>query len=96
MAITFNKLKTSKLNLLDTFTFGKYQSCRVCDVLPESYEYVLWLHEKNPHMFTKEVVDSALILRREAVAERNQREEIDPYLAPANPWFSDWNDDIPF
>jgi hypothetical protein len=96
MAIQFNKLKSPRLSLLDRLPFGKFQDCRVCDIVPENYEYVLWLHNKSPQLFTKEVVDSAQTFKREAASEQHQREEIDPYLKSVSPWLSDWDDDIPF
>jgi len=96
MAITFNKLKSPKLDLLDKFTFGKFQDCRVCDILPENYEYVLWLHEKSPYMFTTVVVSHARQLKMETVAKIHKKEEEDPYNT-SSPWFdSSWDDDIPF
>ena len=96
MAIKFNKLKDPKLNLLDKFTFGKFQMCRVCDILEEDYNYVLWLHDKNPQLFASEVVTEAKLLKMEAVEKQDYEEEQKPYTT-VNPWYSDdWDDDIPF
>jgi hypothetical protein len=97
MAIIFNKLKDPKLNLLDKFTFGKFQMCRVCDILQEDYDYVLWLNDKNPQLFSTEVITEAKQLKQEAVQKQHYEEEDKPF-ENANPYFTldDWDDDIPF
>lgn len=96
MAINFNKLKDPKLDLLDKFTFGKFQMCRVCDILEEDYDYVLWLHGKNPQLFAAEVISEAKLLKKEATEKQYYEEERKPYTT-SNAWYSDdWDDDIPF
>jgi len=97
MAIQFNKLKDPKLDMLDKFMFGKFQSCRVCDMLEDDYEYVLWLHAKSPNLFSATVISEAMQFKKEAAEKINEEEEVSPYLN-ANPWYSDLNDDddIPF
>lgn len=96
MAISFNKIKDPKLGLLDKFTFGKFQMCRICDILEDNYEYVLWLHSKQPDLFSPIVIAEATQFKREAAQKIYEEEEVKPYTN-TNPWsIDDWDDDIPF
>lgn len=95
MAKSFSNLKDPKLGFHDQLPFGKFVGCRVHDIMPEDYEYILWLHEKQPNLFTREVIDEAIALRTEAAAEQHYNEEVKPYSGTSQ-WFSDWDDDIPF
>jgi hypothetical protein len=50
-------------------------------------------------MFTADVIESAEVFKREALATQHQREEVNPYLKHSDPWYSrdwDWDDDVPF
>jgi hypothetical protein len=58
MAKSFNKLKDPKLHLQDKLPFGKYQGCRIVDLLPDSWEYLMWLSKNTSVQFGQDVVDA--------------------------------------
>lgn len=103
MAISFNKLKDPKLGLTDKLTFGKLKDCRVCDVIQDHYEYLIWCEKQGYVKFQQEVTD--LILEQANFEKWQAPVEDTP---PHNPYhisnwfddpkmdFSDWTEDIPF
>jgi uncharacterized protein (DUF3820 family) len=88
MAKAFQQLKILKLAPTSRLTFGKYNTCRVCDVW-DDYEYFLWLHKAKPALFNKACVDSFLAAKDMYEAKRHYIEEVVPYL-------DDGFDDVPF
>ena len=102
MAISFNKLKDPKLGLLDKITFGKLKDCRVCDVVQDHYEYLIWCEKQGFVKFSKEV---EILICETASFEKwappeTELTETDTYLKskmPGSYVFDDsWDDDIPF
>ena len=89
MAIAFKKLNKILLAPTDKLTIGKFSGCRVCDIAPDQYEYLMWMQKNNIVQLSKESL--ALVQKyAAAVAQaRYQAEEVDPYL---NQDF----DDVPF
>lgn len=96
MSITFARIKDPRIGLTDKLTFGKYTGCRVCDILEDDYEYVLWL-ESRMKVFSPVVIEECENLKRHssfAIEEDNNKAIIN-----RNPWGlsdNDWDDDIPF
>lgn len=98
MAINFNKLKDPKLGMLDKLTFGKLKDCRICDVIQDHYEYLIWCEKQGFAKYTQEVTDCILeqanFKRWEAPKEepkvyRDSYDQINGYI-------DNWEDDIPF
>lgn len=56
MAITFNKLKDPKLGMLDKITFGKLAGCRICDVIEDHSDYLIWAEKSGFVKFQPEVI----------------------------------------
>lgn len=95
MAISFSKLKSPLLNYTDKITVGKLSGCRVCDVIPDYYEYLIWAEKTGLFKFTKLVRESI----QEHLVYANQKtiytQEIAPYLT--EPKYSDIEfEDVPF
>ena len=96
MAINFNKLKDPKLQMLDKLTFGKFKDCRVCDIIQDHYEYLIWAEKQGFVKFSQEVTDCILdqanFEKWEAPVEDQPKEIMySPIFG-----FSDMEDDIPF
>lgn len=99
MAKAFTKLKDPKLQLTDTLTFGKFQGCRICDIIEEDYMYFDWLFKNSQIGFSDEVRATVEEFKRQANEARHIDEEEKPWAAAdaaGNFFFSDWDDDIPF
>lgn len=100
MALNFRNLKDPKLGMLDTLTFGKLQGCRVCDVVEDHYEYLIWCEKGGFVKFQQEVTD--LILEQANFEKWQAPKEplaVDKFMKPAGSYVfdeSDWEDDIPF
>jgi hypothetical protein len=100
MALSFKKLKSPLLDMTDTITVGKLQGCRVCDVIPDHYEYLIWANKQGFLPFSKIVTET---ISEHAGYKRQQvhiAEEVDPYLKEYNePSVQELNfseEDIPF
>lgn len=98
MAKAFTQLKSPKLGLLDKLTFGKLKDCRLCDVIQDHYEYLIWAEKQGFVKFDEEA--TTIILE-----QAHYKRWMDPIEVEEKPfashrissWFSDpWDEDIPF
>ena len=84
MAIEFNKLKSPLLGLLDTITVGKLTGCRVCDVIQDHYEYLIWADKQGLLKFQGLVVEIIAEQAGFKAEQQHYREEIAPYVSEAD------------
>jgi uncharacterized protein (DUF3820 family) len=94
MAISFNKLKDPKLQLTDKITFGKLKDCRICDVIQDHYEYLIWAEKQGFVQYSKEVTTVILETANFAVWEAPQEER--PIIDTYDKFFTIMEEDIPF
>ena len=78
MAISFKNLKSPLLELTDKITVGKLQGCRVCDVIPDHYEYLIWANKQGLLLFSKIVVETI----QEHAGYKNQQQHYNEEVAP--------------
>ncbi len=80
MAIDFKKLKSPVLDIQDKITTGKFKDCRVCDIIEDEYEYLIWANRNGMIHLTKSVI--AKIHQLAAFAENEEffDNEVAPYL----------------
>lgn len=79
MAIQFKNVKSTKLSLQDKITFGKFGNCRVCDILEDQYEYLIWAEKSGLVKFNQEVIDKLLKVAGFTESARHYREEVEPW-----------------
>lgn len=80
MSLSFKNLKSPVLNLEDKITVGKLQGCRVCDVIQDHYEYLIWADKAGILKFSKIVVETIQEHAGYKAQQRHYEEEIEPYL----------------
>ena len=80
MAIGFNKLRSPLLDLTDKITVGKLSGCRVCDVVQDHYEYLIWAEKSGLFKFTKVVTETIQEHAGYKAQQRFIEEEIKPWL----------------
>ena len=86
MAKTFGSLKSNKLDMLDKLTMGKFADCRICDIIEDNFEYLIWLNKQGFVNFTAPVMSDLLFRAGFKEAEEYYQNEIAP-----------WKDeDVPF
>jgi hypothetical protein len=86
MAKTFGSLKSNKLDMLDKLTMGKFADCRICDIIEDNFEYLIWLNKQGFANFTAPVMSDLLSRAGFREAEEYYQNEIAP-----------WKDeDVPF
>lgn len=95
MSITFSKLKSPLLDLQDKITVGKLQGCRVCDVIPDSYEYLIWAEKTGLFKFTKIVTETIQEHAGYKAQQRHYEEEVAPWKEEPTPVLI-LDDDVPF
>lgn len=94
MAKSFTKLKDPKLHLLDKLPFGKYKDCRIVDIMPDQWEYLMWLSKNTQVAFGQDVLDEITKHFRGYEDKRHEEEEIKPWQQDN---YDNWNpDDVPF
>lgn len=80
MSLTFKNLKSPLLDLQDKILVGKLQGCRVCDVIQDHYEYLIWADKAGLMKFSKIVVETIQEHAGFAAQQRYIEEEIKPWL----------------
>lgn len=96
MAKSFKSLKDPKLHLSDKLTFGKYKDCRIIDIMPDSWEYLLWLGKNTQIAFGQDVIDEITKHFRGYDDKRHEEEEIKPWQQDNIDFWNPDEDDIPF
>jgi hypothetical protein len=80
MAISFKNIKDPKLQLTDKLTFGKFAQCRICDIIEDQYEYLIWAGKAGLVVYAPEVVLKLLDLAGFHETQRHYEEEIKPWM----------------
>ena len=80
MALAFTKVRSTKLAPTDKITHGKLSGCRVCDVVADHYEYLIWAHKTGLLQYTQEVLDSILATAGFEAAKEHFHNEVEPWL----------------
>lgn len=80
MSLQFRNLKSPLLELTSVIPVGKLQGCRVCDCIPDHYEYLIWAEKADVLKFSKLVVETIQEHAGYKAQEQHYREEVEPYL----------------
>lgn len=81
--IAFKNLKKVTLDIQDKIPSGKLAGCRVCDVIEDHYEYLIWCNKNGMLHFSKPVITKIHQLAAYAENEEFFDNEIAPYLEQA-------------
>lgn len=100
MAKSFSKLKDPKLGLEDKLTFGKFKDCRICDIIQDHYEYLIWAEKEGYVKFqaivTETILETACFETWKAPLEE-KTPDLYQMATKHNHFYSDDDDeDIPF
>jgi uncharacterized protein (DUF3820 family) len=79
MAKTFGNLKSNKLDMLDKLTMGKFAGCRICDIIADDFEYLIWLNKQGFVNFTTPVMTDLLARAGFKEAEEHYKNEVEPW-----------------
>lgn len=100
MAKTFTNLKDPKLQHLDIITFGKLKGCRVCDVIEDHFEYLIWCETQGFVKFSQEVKgtikDYVEHKGWKLSEESGSQDEVKDVYEKITRIDYDWEDDVPF
>jgi hypothetical protein len=100
MAISFKNVKSTVLDMTDTIRVGKLQGCRICDVIPDHYEYLIWADKSGLMKYTGIVTETIKEHAGFKNQQRHQLEEVDPYTKeydePSVQEVNFSDDDVPF
>lgn len=100
MAKAFTNLKDPKLSLYDKLTFGKLKDCRVCDVIEDHFEYLIWCEQQGFVKYNQEVQevikDHVAHKGWQIVEETNTQDDIKDVYEKITRIDYDWEDDVPF
>lgn len=98
MAITFKQLKSPLLAPTDQIPIGKFKGCRVCDVIEDNYEYLIWADKQGFLKYSAIVMESILEIAHFAKEKIRYEEEDAPYEDIVVPMYSplDFENDVPF
>ena len=83
--------------MTDKIVSGKLAGCRVCDVIPDHYEYLMWADKAGLLKFQAIVIESIQEHAGFKDQQRHYTEEVKPWLEPEDdvlPIILD--DDVPF
>jgi uncharacterized protein (DUF3820 family) len=79
MAKSFGSLKSTKLDMMDKLTIGKFAGCRICDIIADDFEYLIWLNKNGFVNFTTPVITDLLARAGFKEAEEHYQNEIAPW-----------------
>ena len=79
MAKTFGSLKSTKLDMTDKLTMGKFADCRICDIIADDFEYLIWLNKQGFANFTAPVMSDLLSRAGFKEVEENYKNEVEPW-----------------
>lgn len=109
MSLSFKNLKSPLLGLQDKLTFGKLKDCRICDVVQDHYEYLIWAEKQGLVKFQPIVIETIQEMASFARWEVHQAEEVDPYtkeqsdkvqnvyeVVSREGYYDTFEDDVPF
>ena len=100
MALNFKQLRDPRVGLLDKITFGKLKDCRVCDVIQDHYDYLIWAEKQGYIKFQDIVVETiqeAAMFEKWTPPEESPNPHKHEYLFEiATRQEEDWYDDIPY
>lgn len=80
MSLAFNKLKSSLLGYTDKLTLGKFKDCRICDILDDDYEYLIYLEKAGYVKYNNDLIEKLKNMAAYFENIREFEEEISPYL----------------
>ena len=80
MAVGFSKLKSPLLDMQNKIMVGKLSGCRVCDVIADYYEYLIWAEKAGLFKFTKIVTETIQEHAGYKAQQRFFEEEVKPWL----------------
>jgi uncharacterized protein (DUF3820 family) len=89
MAKPFAQIKTTELSLTDKLTIGKFRGCRLCDIVEDEYEYLIWLEKSGMVKYSKEVIAKIHKIANFVEAKVHYQNEVKPYL-------DEDTDDVPY
>ena len=89
MSKAFKDTKSSILGYTDKLTFGKFKDCRICDILDEEYEYLIFLEKDGYVKYNNDLIERIKQKAGFELEKVHYQQEILPYL-------TDDYDDIPF
>lgn len=88
------------LDLTDKITVGKLSGCRVCDVIQDHYEYLIWADKAGLLKFSKIVVETIQEHAGYKAQQQHYLEEVAPYTKeydePTRQELDFSDEDIPF
>ena len=97
MSLSFKKLKSPLLGLHDQITFGKLKGCRICDVVQDHYEYLIWAEKSGLVKYQPIVIETIQEMASFARWEQHYEEEIKPWFDEgAEPPVLVLDEDVPF
>ena len=86
MSLNFKSLKSPLLGLHDQVPIGKLKGCRICDVVQDHYEYLIWAEKQGLVKYQPAVIKTIQEAAGFALQEQHYEEEIKPWL----------DEDVPF
>lgn len=89
MSKPFSQLKSTLLGYTDKLPFGKFKDCRICDILDEEYEYLIFLEKDGYVKYNNDLIERIKQKAGFELEKVHYQQEILPYL-------TDDYDDIPF
>ena len=108
MSLSFKTLRSPLLGLNDQISFGKFKGCRICDVVQDHYEYLIWAEKSGLVKYQPIVVETIQEMASFQRWEQHYAEEIAPYKEQADKiqcvyevvsregYYDTFEDDVPF
>ena len=80
MAKSFKQLKSPLLGLQDKLQVGKLSGCRICDVVDDEYDYLIWLEKSGYVKYAPETIKKIQEVAGFRAEQVHYENEIEPWL----------------
>ncbi len=80
MAKSFKQLKSPLLGLQDKLGVGKLAGCRICDVVDDEYDYLIWLEKSGYVKYASETIKKIQEVAGFQAEQEHYQNEIEPWL----------------
>lgn len=94
MSKPFSQIKSILLGMEDKLTFGKFKDCRICDIVDDNYEYLIFLEKGGYVKYNTYLTEKIKQIAGFELEKVHYEQEVLPYLVEYdNPGTYD---DVPF
>lgn len=81
MSKAFKDTKSTELGFEDKLTFGKFKDCRICDIINEEYDYLIFLEKEGYVKYNIYLIEKIKQVAGFELDRVDYTNEVEPFLS---------------